>query len=166
MALVVEDGTGLINAESYLSVADFKQYHQLRGNQVVQSDTDIERALRNATDYMDLVYGTRFLGDTLFPDVPQALFFPTTWWEDPIPLNLENATAEFGLAALVDDLFFAPTIDPSGKIVTLTKVKVGPIEDITEYSKTNTADIRKRSFPKAEKWILPLITGVGGGAIR
>ena len=65
MALIVEDGSGLVNAESYISVADAATYHANRGNAAwaaIASDIIREQLLRKATDYMMAVYRLRWAG--------------------------------------------------------------------------------------------------------
>ena len=53
MTLVIEDGTGKSNAESYISVADADTYHSNRGNTdwAALTTAEKERLLRIATDY-------------------------------------------------------------------------------------------------------------------
>lgn len=74
MPLIVEDGTGLSTAESYLSVADFRtRAAALALWKVVDSaaaadwitpaaDADVEAALRRATAALDGAYGDRWAG--------------------------------------------------------------------------------------------------------
>ena len=52
MSLVVEDGTGKADAESYISVADADTYHSNRGNTdwAALTTTEKEQLLRGATD--------------------------------------------------------------------------------------------------------------------
>lgn len=65
MTLLVEDGTGVDGAESYISVADADAYFSARGNAAWAAlDTGAkEAALRNACDYMGAQYGQRWVGD-------------------------------------------------------------------------------------------------------
>lgn len=79
MALVVEDGTGLANAESYLSVADCDTYHSNRGNTSWASVTTAnkEAGLRNATEYLIQEYRTRWKG--VKNEATQALDWPRSW---------------------------------------------------------------------------------------
>lgn len=58
MALIVEDGTGKPDAESYCEVADADAYHAKMGNTAWASVSaeDKEIALRRATQYLDAVY--------------------------------------------------------------------------------------------------------------
>ena len=62
--LIVEDGTGLSNADSYASLAEANLYHANHGN-VDWSDIDAttkEQLLRKATDYMVAQYRLQYAG--------------------------------------------------------------------------------------------------------
>ena len=129
MALVVEDGTGLSTAESYISVVDASTYHTARGNATwaaLASDTVREQALRKATDYMGAVYGLRWSGDRVL--AAQALDWPRynvavhgfSVDSDVVPTAVANACAELALRAAADDLL--PDIGAQVKSET-----VGPI---------------------------------------
>lgn len=76
MALIVEDGTGLPDAESYASVAAADAYLVARGNVAwgALSQGAREAALRKATDYLGDAYGQRWLGWRL--TTTQALDWP------------------------------------------------------------------------------------------
>lgn len=77
MTLIVEDGTGLVDAESYISVADATAYHAKRGNAGwanVIDDATRETLLIKATDYMVAAYRNRWAGTRKTPT--QALDFP------------------------------------------------------------------------------------------
>lgn len=66
MALVVEDGTGLANAESYLSVADYKvQCDSLGYTYPADADASIEQGLRRGTRWLDATYSDRLPGTRL-----------------------------------------------------------------------------------------------------
>ncbi len=68
MSIIVEDGTGLATAESYISVADASTYFTARGNTTWdaldegEATAAREAALRLATDYMTAVYRDRWEG--------------------------------------------------------------------------------------------------------
>ena len=76
MSLITEDGTGLINAESYVTVAESLIYHANRGNDTWATITTSqqEQALRRATDYMEEVYRLRWAGFRV--NFTQALDWP------------------------------------------------------------------------------------------
>jgi len=102
MALVVEDGTGKSNAESYLSVADCDTYHTNMGNTGWAGDATVkEVALRKATKFLDNKFRLRWKGTRTNED--QALAWPRSNVEDidgfyydsdGIPQTLKDATAE------------------------------------------------------------------------
>lgn len=109
MTIIVEDGTGLNNAESYVSVAEFVLYHTNRGNSVATLPTaTIEILLRKATDYLSAQYRGKWLGYR--SNSTQALDFPRTGIvtdefitveSNQIPIELKNAQCE--LAARAND---------------------------------------------------------------
>ena len=60
MSLIVEDGTGLDTAESYVSVVDAGTYCTAHGLTAwTGTDGVKESALRNATQYIDTMYNFR-----------------------------------------------------------------------------------------------------------
>lgn len=159
MVLIVEDGTGLAAAESYVSVADYKAYHVLRGNPAAGSDLDIERRLRLATEYIDIKWGPGVLGSLL--DVDQALVFPTTYFTDPLPLPLVRACFEYAFF-LVDNSLFLNTAGSTKGNITRELDKVGPLMTEIVYGSTT-------SSPKATKAdkLMKMVSNVGaGGVIR
>lgn len=79
MALIVEDGTGKSDAESYISVADADTYFSNRGNAAWADLTteQKEQALRKATDYMVQAYRLRWKG--VRKNTVQALDWPRSF---------------------------------------------------------------------------------------
>ncbi len=109
MTLIVETGSGLENAESYLSVADCDIYHEAMNNSSwTGSTSNKEAALRKATQYLDSTY--EWIGSIY--SLEQALSWPRTNVYDAqgrdlansVPVKLKNACAELALAALSADL--------------------------------------------------------------
>lgn len=76
MALIVENGTGLADAESYISVADADEYLGKRGDTAWAALTteQKEQALRRGTDYMVQVFRMRWRGSRV--NAVQALDWP------------------------------------------------------------------------------------------
>lgn len=107
MSIIVEDGTGKSDAESYVSVAEFVLYHTNRGNSVAALPTaDIEVLLRKATDYLTAQYRGKWLGYRSHST--QALDFPRTGIvvdefitieSNQIPVELKNAQCELAARA-------------------------------------------------------------------
>lgn len=119
MAIVVEDGTGKADAESYISVSDASTYHSARGNAAwaaLASDTVREQCLRKATEYMRQVYGQAWAGYRV--STTQALDWPryevprrdvgvllaNYWPSTSVPTDVQRACAELALRASSADL--------------------------------------------------------------
>lgn len=79
MTLIVEDGTGILNSESYIGVADADTYWAARGNDLWAplTDTEKEEALRRGTDYMVANFRFRWAGYRQF--LAQALDWPRVY---------------------------------------------------------------------------------------
>lgn len=76
MALVVEDGTGKADAESFASVANFDDYCTKRGLSTSAFATEAakEQALRKATDFMEASYRLSWKGTRV--TTTQAISWP------------------------------------------------------------------------------------------
>lgn len=168
MAFVVEDGTGLATANSYLSVADADSYHDDRGNAVwaAYPTSDKQAALVRATDYIDTRYGPIFKGTQEFAETPQALEFPRSNIYDRygrlvegIPTKLEKAVAELALKTIDGtELFLTPTVDESGQVVRERKEKIGPLEFTDKLSGVVETT---RYFPEADRLLEEYVSSVG-----
>lgn len=129
MALIVEDGTIVAGAESYITVADATAYFAARGNATwaaVASDIVREQLLRKATDYMVARYGLRWKGERVSED--QLLDWPRSCAyangfeidADSVPLKVRHACAE--LAVRASDAELQPDVGAQVK-----QEVVGPI---------------------------------------
>ena len=141
MALVIEDGTGIAGANSFVDVPTFRAYAAARGIALPVADADVEILLVKAMDYLSL-YESRLVGVQLDP--AQSLIWPrvaypaaTTapWWESAVPGALPRAQMALAVHAIAGPLLQAerPTTD-RGPIKSVT---VGPIT--TEYAGAKTA---------------------------
>lgn len=104
MSLVVEYGSGMSTAESYISVLDADAYLAKQADPVAWSGAtvpDKENALRQATTYIDQTYARQFKGSRAKQE--QALRWPRVGAIDvdgfvisgnEIPSALKRATAE------------------------------------------------------------------------
>lgn len=110
MELVVEDGTGVPGADSYVTIEEANLYHIKMGNTDWESSTDLNRKaamLRKAAKYLDGTYGNRIAGKSKTPD--QGLLFPmvgafyvdgTEVDPDSVPQVYKDAQCEVALLAL------------------------------------------------------------------
>jgi len=194
MAFIVEDGTGMAEANAYISIEEFKTHFTDRGiDYTLETDTDIQAWIVNASDYVDKRFGRRFRGWRR--SRTQALEWPRTDACDDddylfagVPVQLKKAIAEY--ASLVKELArnLAPVpgtefgiIDPSTGTVTTTPSgaltsrteKVGPIEDSASYesahrpmvSTGNLLTQRIPEYPQADLWIEELIVSTSSKGI-
>lgn len=147
MALVVENGTGLSTAESYISVAAADARHTALGNTAwTGADSVKEAALRKATEYMEQAYRTRWTGQRIAR--LQALSWPRysvvvdgySVDSDSVPSVVANACADLALKALAAGL----NADLERAVV---RKKIGPIE--TEYDRASPQSKRYRAIDMA-----------------
>lgn len=66
MALIVEDGTGVVDANSYVTTAELRAYAALRGATLPAADPDLEPLAVRAFDFIE-TYAERFLGTPTYP---------------------------------------------------------------------------------------------------
>lgn len=167
MTLIVEDGTGKIDAESYASVAEADTRLAAFGNTAWAAYTTSakEIRLRIATDYMVNQYRLQWKGyrthetqaldwPRTYVDKPDALggygSNPNYYDDDELPVEIKNACID--LAARADD---ADTLAPDIERVE-RKVKVGPIE--VEYDPNSSAATVYRAI---ETKLRPFLSGGG-----
>lgn len=177
--LVVEDGTGLPNANSYATVDFADAYFAERGLDQIrlireqlsptQSDVKIwhgdmlekEAALIRGTDHIEAVFGYRFLSQPLTPT--QALSFPREQWPN-VPLRVMKACVEYAIHALYDDLL--PHRETEYKETTAGKVirkreKIGPIEEDISYSPEGaimrTEVYTPKTYPQADLYLASFV---------
>jgi hypothetical protein len=163
--LIVEDGTGLSNANTYLSEADADTYWVDHGNNTTWSAataTQKQEALIIATQYMDANYNTRWLGTK--DSQTQSLAWPRSGVVDydgyllsnnELPQAVQDATAEAAVRHLSSALI--PDVDNPGGIKS-EKVQVGALANAVEYA---GAAGQLPSYPLIDMILRHLLTGVG-----
>lgn len=141
MAITVETGAGVAGAESYASVAQADAYwsartHDSRSTTWSDATTAVkEGALREATAYIDAIYGSFYLGRRR--GYVQGLEWPRTGaldaagYELPdLPQVLVNAVSDLAVRAVSARL--AADLEYGGR-VKRKREKIDVIEDETEY---------------------------------
>jgi len=135
MALVIEDGQGLSNSESYVDVDYVNAYFLKRGNTEWDSITNKESRIVLAMDFIENNY--TYIGTKLVST--QSLSFPRLInGETVYPIAIKNALCELALKANSGDL-----LQDTGK--TTIREKVGTLEveydanqdDLTSYNYVN-----------------------------
>lgn len=142
MALIVENGSGLADAESYVSVADTDTYHTKHGDPAAWSGSSTankESALRIATQYLDARYGGRWHGtrinETMALDWPRYGVIDRdgfTVSSSAVPARLEDATAYIALKVREGDTL-VPDVDAAGNVTSESK-QLGPLSKSVTYA--------------------------------
>ena len=145
MALVLEDGTGLTNSESYVDVDYVDAYFLKRGITEWAGLTNREQLIIRAMDYIENNYtyqGTKLLST-------QSLQFPRLInGETVYPIALKNAVCELALKSNEEDLLQ----DISKSVIS---EKVGELE--VKYD-SNQDD--NKIFTKANQYLAPYLVSI------
>ena len=168
MALVVEDGSGKTDSESYIDIAFADAYHSARGNTGWTGDTTTkEVALRKGTEFLDLRY--RWDGQRV--KELQALDHPRTGLVEDgytidsnvIHLRLKRATAEAALRYLTENLL--ADVKKPGRI---KREAIGAGQDAVEKDVTYGGSGRSqiKEYRIIDLLVAPLISPGGTRLIR
>ncbi|NLS03616.1 hypothetical protein HGP14_09620 [Rhizobium sp. P32RR-XVIII] len=141
MALIVEDGSGMTDADAFISVEYADAYHSAMVNATWTGDVALkEGAIRRATAFLSNSYqwqGYKRQGR------PQALAWPRVdvtdregWGVafDAVPVEIQKATAEVALRELVSPGSMNPDFLASEQV---KREKIGQIE--VEYLNANAS---------------------------
>lgn len=158
MPLIIENGSGVADAESYISVEDADAYFAARAIEAWDGVEDKEAALRRATDYMNARYTGRWKGYRA--TATQALDWPrrdaplkdTEEWfgfvpTDAVPIEVKRACAELALLANGRELM--PTLERAE-----STVQVGPV--LVHFDDSSPINPR---FPSIDAMLSPYLTG-------
>lgn len=158
MTFVLEDGTGLADANSYGSFAGYVAYWADRGVTVTELQAVVEPALVRATDYLDQRYpwkGSRLTSEQAL-QWPRACAYGEPTFEAPcgvtldgVPAQVVRACYELASRAISADLAPDPTVDASGQTVVSSRKKVGPIEVETAFNGGGSSPWVK-SYPEVD----------------
>lgn len=164
MSLLVEDGTGLAAAESYLSVADADSYHTLYGSTGWNGTSDEkEVALRVATQYLNAQYGQRWVGSRI--NSTMALHWPRHYIvdrdgyalaADAVPTQIKNATAYMALRSIQGDTLM-PDTAAAGNITSESK-GIGQLSKSVTYAGVKSST---KHYSIVESMLGDLITSAG-----
>ena len=161
MALIVEDGTLVASANSYVSLADASAYFTLYGEPAEWEEGYIllqEEARRVGTQYIDAFYAGRWEGSKRTST--QARSWPRDGVHDDsdfiissdtIPQKLKDATCESALEHIKRKATggLLPTLENSGSIRSESFSIGGAITETTEYVE-----------PKGQLIKLPIVDGL------
>jgi hypothetical protein len=160
MSLIVENGTGLSNAESLISVSELISHHVNRGNTNINllSTQEAEEALRRTSDYFLQTYKDRWKGCLL--NTTQALDWPRSGivlndgsivYPGTIPARVKQAFADLAFKAAGGELLG----DISQQVI---RQKVDVLE--VEYQ-PNTRQTKR--YTAIDAMLAPYLTGYSAG---
>lgn len=158
LTFTVEDGTGIVGANSYTTVEYADDYHGLRRNTTWSGTaTEKEAVLVKAADYIEGQYGPRFRGE---PATTSGLSFPrvegSAYYDDgtlilTLPDAVKRAAVEYALLSLDEELY--PADIDSG--VTSVSKSLGSISESTSYVSTGASAYKVH--PQADTYIVGLL---------
>lgn len=162
MALVVEDGTGLTNSNSYAAIATADAYFvDLNVTAWAAADTASKTAaLLVGTRYVDGRYRAQFKGFRQIRaqrlEWPRLAVFDEFGWPFPtLPQEVIDATCESALRALTGEL--APDLTRGGLV---KEEQIGPIK--TVYSDAAPA---LPEYPVITRILSRVLTATGGAKV-
>lgn len=156
MAFTLQEDSGAVTgANAYIDATFFKSYHKDRGTLPDGLETStINAAIIRATDYLDARFN--FVGEkeqrvqtTQWPrsdayDIDDHIVFG-------IPFEVKNATAEYALIALSQEINPNPDRDDTGRSVLEKYERVGPLEERTLYDRGVRFEMPR--YPKADRML-------------
>lgn len=163
MAIIVEDGSIVANANSYVTRAELIAFAADRGV-TVTDDATADGYLINATDYLES-YAERFKGSRVSRD--QSLSWPRSgvvidgfeWAETEIPRQLE-------LAQMLVALDIRSGVDPLNPAASLPVIKErveGAVE--VQYATPASSAFKLSATSKAQALINSLLVSSGLGIV-
>lgn len=164
MSLVIEDGSIVAGANSYVTVAEIRDYATARGVTLPADNSDVEILAIKAMDYLESQ--RRYKGEKV--DIDQTLQWPRAGAyvdgfripDDSIPRELRFAQMAAAIEAKGADLL--PNKDGKGAVSSET---VGPIS-VSYATSTGSAPTGPSAFSKAWVLLRPLLRVGGMMAVR
>jgi len=167
VALTVEDGTGLANADSYVSIADVTAHLTKFETAATvalwtgETTADQERACRGATRYLDLTYGPRYPGrrinETMSLGWPRTQVYDSDGYaidDDSLPAALVEACCD--LAYLLSQGADPLAAQTSPATIGSESVTVGPITTSKTYV-GGKSTVARTAYPKVSRTMAKLL---------
>lgn len=154
MALTVELGEGLTDADSFVSLVEVRAFATVRGVTLPTDDTELEVLVRKAHDYLlsteHLLQGTRTVPEQSLPyPRTDVVLFGSELDANTIPETLKKAACQL-VFEVNDGIDILPT--STGNAV--VKEQVGPIK--TEYAESSASNAPLANMPRVDAFLTPL----------
>lgn len=171
MTITVQSSAGdVANANSYVTVAEFKSYcdGMKFDYSIVDDDTYIEAGLVKALRYMEGRFRSRTKGEIMLSG--QTTTFPRRYLYDElgaaingIPQQIKDAQCEYAFRALATDLAPDPVTDSTGAKVLSRSQSVGSLSESVTYEAGGGVSTL-RPYPVADMMVTPYLKP--GGVMR
>lgn len=160
--LIVEDKTGLENANVYVSVEDFKTFAELNGIELDQTDDELAVFLVKATNFIDS-FEQQMVGKRLNPT--QGLAFPRTHksacngsaLKHLYDMQSLTKAVMYAVEAQVLGFSLLPTAINKTDIVKKEKIDVLEVQ----YAESLMDEVLLGKFPKIERYLSPYLIKLG-----
>lgn len=167
MSLIVEDGTGRADAESYASVPEADAHHAALGNEAswLDLDTDVkEVALRKAANFMRQVYRPRWAGTRVRYE--QRLDWPRygvmvdgfAVLSNTVPQDVKEACIELAFRSAQGEELLP---DQEAGNSQVKREKIGPLD--TEYFENSVGAAER--FQSVTAMLTPYFGATGGSGM-
>lgn len=163
MTLVIEDGTIVADANSYVDVTELRDYADLRAiTSLPVADADCEPLLIKAMDYLESLRA-RYKGSKTDPT--QSLQWPRQdvyidnilLDANTIPRELKYAQMQLAVEAVAADV--QPTIDPTAKGARIEERVEGAVT--VRYAESKVAQFYSPVYQKVDALLAPLMNRNG-----
>lgn len=161
MPLIVEDGTGITNADALASVDFVDNYHNSRGNGAWQviGLTRKEQLIRRATDYVKYIFGRSFAGTIVVAGQSQPFPRIINYINVGNPIAIQECIAELALIADITPLM------PNQLSMRKRVVKVGSLQ--VEYdANAFTGPKFKSAVARLEGFLIGTTNGITAKLVR
>lgn len=157
MALIVEDGTGKTDANSYATLQEAQDYFADRGEVVTIADAD----LILGTEFLDTTYGSVYRGNIMTQE--QALLFPRTTFVDSTGRKVEAGTIPTSLKTSLyqaaklssEGVSLITNPDPASQLSGYTKTVEGAVSKTESFF----APVSRSQTAYITGYITPVISG-------
>lgn len=161
MSLIIEDGSNVANANSYVTDAEYVSYAAYRGLTVGDTSNDRQKELIQAMDYIfnrePKIQGDRTTAAQINVFPRENVYIRNTLLDNAtIPTELKRGQMEAAAAANGFNLLINTT---SGNVA---KEKLDTLE-VEYFSGGSFENVRIERF---ETYMKPLYSNVGGGLVR
>jgi hypothetical protein len=157
MALIIEDGTGVVNANSYVTEEEATAFLELRGRDDWPADEAEQRKfLVRAADYLNTFYGW---GLPMRDD--QTMAIPTLSL-DYVPQQVKTAQVLLAYEASKGELADSAIAGPS---VTKERKKLDGVGE-KEFEYADDAPLGGRRFPAVDALLAGIVVSSAGSSIQ